>query len=128
MYFIMRSNWFKYLISFILLVFYINRGLFVAPGFEVSNSSGNEINSLLEVIINWAGGYNDVDEDGDCSETYDTARTAQFLSDQNLNYSTCLTHPFAMVHKLFSPDDEAMITSGFYGTIDQPPELLKIDY
>ena len=107
-----------------LLMMYINRGLFVAmPGVESSNPSGNEINSLLEVIINCAGGNNDLDEDGDCPESYNTAHTIQPLIDQNPAY-TCLTCPYTFTHKIFYIFDEAMPSSDTYGTIDHPPELI----
>ena len=119
----MRSNWFKYLMSFCLLVFYINRGLFVAmPGIEISNPSGNEINSLLEIIINWAGGHNELDEDGDLPESYNTAQSVQPLIDQNLTYVS-LTCPYIPVHKIFYIFDEDMPSLDTYGTIDHPPEM-----
>jgi len=102
---------------------YINRGLFVAlPGVELSNTSGNEINSLLEVIINWAGGHNHLDEDGDCPESYNTAHTIQPLIDQTPAY-TCLTCPYTFTHKIFYIFDEVMPSSDTYGTIDHPPEM-----
>ena len=119
---IMQSNCFKNIMTFSLLVFYINRGLFVSPCIEISYSSGNEINSLLEVIINWAGGYNDLDEDGDCPETYNAAQIAQPLIDQNL-MRVCLTCPYISAHKIFYLIDEAMPSLDTYGTIDHPPEL-----
>jgi hypothetical protein len=107
-----------------LLAFYINRGLFVAmPGFEVSNPSGNEINSLLEIIITWAGGQNHLDEDGDCPESYNVAKTIQPLIDQNQMYVS-LTCPYTSSYKIFYIFDEAMPSLDAYGTIDHPPELL----
>jgi len=119
----MRSNWFKYLITVCLLIIYINRGLFVAiPGNEISNPSGNEINSLLEIIINWAGGTNELDEDGDLPESYNAAKTIQPLIDQNLTY-TSLACPYILAHKIFYIFDEAMPSLDTYGTIDHPPEI-----
>ena len=91
-----------------LMITYINRGLFIAmPGIELSNPSGNEINSLLEVIINWAGGHNEVDEDGDCPESYNAAQTAQPLIAQNL-MCVCLKCPYTSTHNIFYFFDEAM--------------------
>ena len=120
---IMRSNWFKYALMFSLLIIYINRGLFVAiPSIEISNPSGNEINSLLEIIINWTGGHNDIDEDGDLSESYNMAKTAQPLIDQNMTYIS-LTCPYFLAHKIFCIFDEAMPSLNIYGTIDHPPEM-----
>ena len=117
----------KYLMVFLLLTIYINRGVFVAmPGIELSNSSGNEINSLLEVIINWTGSHNDVDEDGDYPENYNASQTAQPLIAQNLMYINYLTHPYTTAKKILFPVVETMILSDYYGTIDKPPEQLII--
>ena len=119
----MRSNWFKYFMTVCLLITYINRGFFVAmPGIEISNPSGNEINSLLEIIINWNGGHNDIDEDGDLSESYNAAKTIQPLIDQNMTYIS-LTCPYFLAHKIFCIFDEAMPSLDTYGTIDHPPEM-----
>jgi hypothetical protein len=102
---------------------YINRGLFVAmPGFEMSNPSGNEINSLLEIVINWTGGHNELDEDGDCPETYNTATTTQPLIDHNQMY-TCMMCPYTSARILFYIFDETMLSLDIYGTIDHPPEM-----
>jgi len=126
----MRSDWFKYLMTVSLLIIYINRGLFVAmPGVEMScahPTASNEINSLLEIIINWVGGHNELDEDGDSPESYNTAKTHQPLIDQNLMcaYITC---PYTPAHKIFYAFDEAMFSLDIYGTIDHPPEQLIID-
>ena len=119
----MRSNCFKYILTVSLLVIYINRGLFVAmPGVEISNPSGNEINSLLEIIINWAGGHNGLDEDGDSPESYNVAKTLQPLIDENLMY-IFLTCPYASAHKKFYMSNEIALSLDIYGTIDHPPEI-----
>jgi hypothetical protein len=110
--------------TLILLMIFINRSLFVTP-VEVPNSSGIEINSVLEVIIHWAeGGYNDVDEDGDCPGNYDVAPTFQPLPNQNQINTNFLMYPSAANQYLFCLINEAMISSGYYGTIDQPPEMV----
>jgi hypothetical protein len=115
----MRSNWFKYLVTISLLMIYINRGLFVAVP-EYSSSS--EINSLLEVIINLTGGHNDIDEDGDSSETYDVAQTVQPLI--NPNFTTiCLDNLCVPAHKLFFIFDETIFSFDTYKSIDKPPEM-----
>jgi len=122
----MYRTWFKYLMAVSLLMIYINRGLFVAtPGVEISCAhpdSSNEINSLLEVIINWAGGHNYVDEDGDSPESYSVAKTVQPLIDQSVT-DACMTVPYAPVRKIFYLMDEAMTSLDTYGTIDHPPEI-----
>ena len=118
---IMRSNLFKYLITCFLLVMYINRGLFVAaPGVELSGSH-SEINSLLEVIISWAGGHNDIDEDGDCPETYNAAQIIQpFFDPNSMNVSNL--SPKITSRKKFYHYNEAIPPLDHLGVIDQPPE------
>ena len=124
----MRSNWFKYIISFCLLLIYINRGFFLAlPGVEPSCSSGMEINSLLEVIINLAGGHNEIDEDGDAPENYGGAKSVQPLINHNITYA-CLICPYEKAHKIFYPRNDAMLPSDTYKTIDKPPEQLKVEF
>jgi len=106
-----------------LLITYINRGFFVAmPGVEISNSTGNEINSLLEVFINWAGGTNEIDEDGDLPESYNAAHSTQPLIAQSLMYSLCLACPLISSSNSFYLMDEAIYSLHIYGTIDHPPE------
>jgi len=111
-----------------LLVIYINRGLFVAaPGVEMScahPASSNEINSLLEIILNWTGGHNNVDEDGDYPESYNAAQTFQPLIDPNSIHTTFLTHPNTAVHKIFYLFNETILSLYAYGTIDHPPEMV----
>ena len=122
----MRSNCLKYRMWLCLLIIYINRGLFVAmPGIEISCSSKHEINSLLEIILNWAGGNNEIDEDGDAPEAY-AAKTTQPMIDQNLTCA-CIKGPFAPAHKIFYQIDEAVNSSDYYGTIDQPPKQKKFE-
>ncbi len=110
-----------------LLIFYINRGLFVAmPGTEIYNTqavSSSEINSLLELIIGWAGWYNYIDEDGDSPESYNSAKTAQPLIDQSLMTFTELERPYVLTYKIFLLIEETMSSLYTYGTIDHPPEL-----
>ena len=121
----MHSTWFKYLTMIVLLAFYINRGLFVAaPGVEMSstiNGSSNEVNSLLEVIINWAGGENNIDEDGDCPEAYNSLILVQPLFDPN-SMNVCNLTPKITSCKKFYHYNEAIPPLQNLGVIEQPPE------
>ncbi len=109
-----------------LLMTYVNRGFFVAmPGTELYDTRtlpSTEINSLLEIIVEWAGGHNHIDEDGDSPESYNTAKTAQPVIDQNPMHTIELEHPDASARKIFVSVNEAMPLSYTYGTIDHPPE------
>ncbi len=123
----MRSNWFKYLMLIGFLMIYINRGLFVAtPGTETTNTnpaSSNEVNSLLEIIIELAGGHNHIDEDGDSPESYNFAKTAQPVINPGQNLVAGMERPYTPANKLFLLIDEAMPSLYTYGTIDHPPEV-----
>jgi hypothetical protein len=111
-----------------LLMIYINRGLFVAmPGAEVACSTDEEINSVLELVLDWAGVTNDVDEDGDCPESYSFSNATQPLIAQNLNYTICLKCPYASENKLFYPVNEAVTSIDYNRTIDHPPEELTVN-
>ena len=95
------------------------------PGIETPCSSGIEINSLLEVVMNLAGGHNEIDEDGDAPENYDSAKSIQPLINHNLTYAS-LTCPYEETRKIY-PRNDAMLPSGNYKTIEKPPEELKIE-
>ena len=119
----MRSSCFKYCIMFLLLITYINRGLFVAmPGIEMSTYNSAEVNSVLEVILNLAGGENDIDEDGDLPENYGAAKTVQPLIDQNMA-DACMVCHFVPARKILFLIDEVLASLDTYGTIDHPPEI-----
>jgi len=118
----MRSNLFKYSVSLCLLVIYINRGLFVAmPGVETPCASGLEINSLLEVAMNLAGGHNELDEDGDAPENYGGAKSVQPLINHNHTYAS-LTCPYEETRKIFYTRNDFMLPSDVCKIIDHPPE------
>jgi len=124
----MRGNWFKYLIMVCLLVVYINRGLFVVmPGVELSGSTDNEINSIIELVLDLTGRSNQVDEDGDCPESYSFSTIAQPLIAQNLNYTISLGCLYATELNQFYTFDESIHTIDYNKTIEHPPEELRIE-
>ena len=124
----MCSNWLKYIFSVCLMIIYINRGLFVAmPSTETCcaiPSASEEINSLLELIISWAGIHNDIDEDGDSPESHDAAKTIQPLIDQTVT-SACLACTFASKDNTFYLRNDSLPLLYIYGTIDHPPEIAQ---
>jgi hypothetical protein len=92
------------------------------PVVEMSCLSGKEINSLLEILMNLAGGNNEIDEDGDASETQSVVDTVQLIGSNSIS----LTRPQITVCKKFYPLNETMLPSGACTTIDKPPEQLII--
>ena len=124
----MRWTWFKYLIMVCLLVVYINRGLFVAmPGVEISGSTDKEINSIIELVLDLTGRSNQVDEDGDCPESYSFSTITQPLIAQNLIYSINLGCLYATEFNLFDAFDESIHTIDYNKSIDHPPEQWTMD-
>ena len=102
---------------------YINRGFFVGmPEIELSSSNSSEINSLLEVILNLAGGENDIDEDGDSPENYGAAKTVQPLIDPDIMYACAAPFRYE-TYRIIFPFDETMLPPDAYGTIDHPPKI-----
>ena len=119
----MRNSWFKYSIMVCLLVVYINRGLFVAmPGAELSGSTDDEINSILELVLDLTGRPNHVDEDGDCPESYSFTTITQPLIAQNFIYSMNTGCTYATESNLFELFDESVDSIDYNRTIDHPPE------
>jgi len=122
----MCNNRFKSIVTVCLLVVFINRGLFVAmPATETcctNPSASEEINSLLELVISWAGIHNDIDEDGDSPETYNVAQTIQPLIDPKTTI-TGLTCPTALKRNKFYLKNEIISSLHIYGNIDHPPEV-----
>ena len=111
----------KYSIIFLLLLVYINRGVFVTP-FELKNQSGGEINSVIEWIQQLATGEgNDIDEDGDIQT--DCSFTPSFLHDfpQQLTQINLLSKE---IKKNRFPDKENFLLKDFFDEIDYPPEMV----
>jgi hypothetical protein len=108
---------------FLLLLVYINRGIFIVP-YEVENRGNKEINSVVEWVIQLVTGEeNDIDEDGDLPSDCNSVKTvshdfyqqiAQELEPQHLHSKN--------IAKLAFPNKEDIPQQGFYGQIDHPPE------
>jgi hypothetical protein len=117
----------KYLTIVLLMLSYLNRGLFVAtPEAETFNTLGRgEINSVVEFLQKIITGYeNDIDEDGDCPETYHFAKIIQPLIDQSLIQSLILKHPPLSTRTTLFPLSETILPSPIYGVVDHPPETI----
>ena len=116
----MQNNVVKYSITVLLLIVYINRGIFVTP-YEVENKRGGEINSVIEWIHQLATGEcNGIDEDGDSQTFWNFT-----------NIFTCDFQQQSSQIDLFSkeikksgfPNKENFLSSDFYFQIDHPPEI-----
>jgi hypothetical protein len=119
----------KYLLIALMLLSYLNRGLFVAaPEAEPVGIPGKgEINSMVEFLQKIITGYeNDIDEDGDCPESYNFT-TSQILIDQSLIAALALKQPPLSICKNLFPLSETILPSPIYGVVDHPPEKWTVN-
>jgi hypothetical protein len=119
----------KYLLIVFMMLSYLNRGLFVAaPETElVSIPEKGEINSMVEFLQKIITGYeNDIDEDGDCPESYNFV-TSQILIDQSLIAALTLKQPPLFIQKTLIPLTETILPSPIYGVVDHPPEKWTVN-
>jgi len=123
----MRKTVIKYLITFILLLVYINRGVFVTP-YEMENQGNDEINSIAEWIQQFITGKgNGIDEDGDLQTDTDchSANVVHYDFTQQLTQEIEFGNLFAKnIAKNIFPDEESFLVQDFRPQIDQPPEII----
>ncbi|MDR1023320.1 MAG: hypothetical protein LBL94_08640 [Prevotellaceae bacterium] len=113
----------KYIAIVLLLTAYMNRGLFVAPA-EMESSKQAEVNSLCELLVRLiVGNHNDVDEDGDLSESYSAAKIAQPFISQQFSQLLELRSKFSIkIEKIFPPTNEAILQLSCLDQVDHPPK------
>ena len=110
----------KYSIIFLLLLVYINRGIFIVP-YEIQNQGNEEINSVIEWGLQLVAGENGIDEDGDVQT--DCSFTHICLYDfppQLLQLNIFLKE----IKKNRFPNEENFLLKDFCFQIDQPPEVV----
>ena len=114
----------KYSITILLLMIYINRGLFVASVYEVESQDGCEVNSLIEWVIQLITDKdNGIDEDGDEHSCCNFVKTVQpDFSQQIAKHFELANLYFKKIEFLF-PKKENFLSNDFYARIDQPPEV-----
>ena len=117
----MQKKFVKYSLISLLLLIYINRGLFVSPH-EIENHGVAETNSIIEWVLQLVTGEsNDIDEDGDMQSSCNF--TLIYLQD---------FPPHSIQVNLFPKDikknkffnKENFIQKDFYDQIDRPPEMV----
>jgi hypothetical protein len=123
----MLRIWLKYILIFMLLSTFVNRGLFVfASGTEAKGQAAGkaEINSLLELIVGLVNGnQNGIDEDGNTQESYKLVNISQVIIHQPAVSLDELINLRCTTRKTFFQTKESLPSSLFYGTIEQPPEI-----
>ena len=120
----MQKTVVKYSIIFLLLLVYINRGLFVAP-YEIENHGNNETNSVMEWIIqSVTGESNDIDEDGDSQSNCHFVKIVQYDFSEQITKNFDLANLWSKNINNFIPHKEDIPQKSFYTQIDQPPEMI----
>jgi len=110
----------KYSTLFLLMLVYINRGIFVTP-YEAKNQRGVEINSVIEWIQQIATGEgNDIDEDDDMQT--DCSFTNVFIHDF-LQQSNQINPVLKEIKQNKFPNKKNILSNAFCSQIDQPPEV-----
>jgi len=121
----MQKTVVKYLMVILLLLVYINRGLFVSP-YEIENQGGKEINSVIELLVAViTGEENNIDEDGDLQTHCNSVSIVHHDFIQQFAQSLELANLFSKdIAKNRFPNKENFLTQDFCSQIDQPPEIV----
>jgi len=114
-----QNKFVKYSVIFLILFVYLNRMIFVTP-IEVKNDGGDELNSVIELIIQLATGKcNDHDEDGDLQPDCSVVSNfSNYLPQEN-------SHEILFAKdnpKNRFPANENLILNDFRSQLEQPPE------
>ena len=116
----------KYIFISLLMITFINRGLFVSAVWmdsPVRTTSRAEVNSLLELIFSLVGDKdNKIDEDGNSQENYAYLTVFQPMIHRAASNLESPIGACSSVEKFTFPVKESMPLRPVYGTIDQPPE------
>jgi len=109
----------------LLMLVYINRGLFISTSYETESQDGIEINSVIEWAIQLITGEdNGIDEDGDSQSCCNFIKIVHHDFSQQMAKHFELANLFSTnIEKLTFPNKEIFLSNDFYARIDQPPEI-----
>ena len=121
----MQKTVVKYSITFLFLLVYINRGIFITP-YEIENQNGKEVNSLIELVLQLITGKdNGIDEDGDCHSSCDFVKIVQHDFLQQISKNFELTNLYLKnIEKFGFSRKENFSPRDFYTQIDHPPQKI----
>ena len=119
------QNTVKYSIIFLLLVIYINRGVFITP-YEIENHGNKEVNSIIEWVTQLVTGEdNGIDEDGDLQTDCNSVKVLCYSYYQEFaQYFDLLSLYSKSLEKTAFPNNENILQTGFYTQIDHPPQII----
>ena len=110
----------------LLLMVYINRGLFVSSAYEIDNQGKGEINSVIEWIMQMiTGKENGIDEDGDIQNSCNFVKIVQHYFSEPITKNFDLTNLFSKkLDKLIVLRKTNISDIKFHSQIDHPPEMI----
>ena len=113
----------QYVAICLIMIVYINRGLFVSPA-EINNNT-QEINSAVEFLIEMITGQsNNMDEDGNSQETCNMAKIIQPVIAQQFAQSMEQFNNLPQnTVKILFPDTQNILDLLYLGKIDHPPQI-----
>jgi hypothetical protein len=112
------GNFSKYITVIFISAIYLNTSLFVCSVDE-RNGGRTETGSIAKLLSGLiAGAFNDVDEDGDSSDSHCSVKTVQQFVSQQTAQAFFGRRPA----KIFFPADETVSQQHVYGQIDHPPQ------
>ena len=121
----MQKTAVKYSITFLFLLVYINRAVFVTP-YEIENHENKEINSVIEWVVEVITGEgNDIDEDGDMHTDCSCVGGTHHDFSQQLAQRIELANLFSKnIKQSIIPNKENLPVENFFSKIEQPPEVI----
>ena len=122
----MQKKFVKYSLTFLFLLVYINRGIFVFP-YEAENNGSKEINTVIELLTQLiTGESNNIDEDGDGQTDCNSVKIVQRdFSQQMANYFELANLFSKKLAPNTFPSEESIPQKEFYFQIDHPPQKIS---
>ena len=109
----------------LLMLIYINRGLFISADYEVESQDGSEVNSMIEWVLQLITGEdNGIDEDGDSHSNCNFVKTVQHDFTQQISRNFELMNLFAKNIEIVFSRRENFYLNDFYVQIDHPPQVV----
>ena len=110
----------------LLMLIYINRGLFISADYEVESQDGSEVNSVIEWVLQLVTGEdNGIDEDGDSHSNCNFVKIVQHDFTQQISRNFELMNLFAKnIEKFVFSKKEDFLFNDFCTQIDKPPQMV----
>jgi hypothetical protein len=121
----MQKPFVKYSVIILLLLVYINRGLFISAVYETESQDGKEVNSVIELVLQLITGKdNGIDEDGDTHSCCNFVKIVQPDFSQQITQNLELISLFSKNIEFVFPRKENFPVKDFCSQIDHPPQIV----